>query len=103
MDPYTGRLRSLSEEDTSIMSLMNKAAALTEDQKKQADKLEGLERVPKALESEAKKELAGRDECYVDIRSNSKLAKWASRRRKNKKKIKRNMAKQSRKINRKKK
>ena len=106
MDPNTGRLRSLSHDEDSLLSQMEKSQK--DSALKELDgigkKLEGLERVPEELRQEAKDLLAGREETYVDLKSNSGLAKWAQKRRsaKDKKKMRRKMVKNSKKKNRKK-
>lgn len=94
MDPNTGRLRALSDEESSMLSLM----------KNIPEKLKGLEPLPERLNEEAVKELAGRKECFVDLNSNTSLAKWAKKKRSaaQKKNKRRKMAKKSRKINRRK-
>lgn len=117
MDPNTGRLRALSEEESSVLSMMQQGTAVeeipeetlksTEDVEKIKENLKGLEPLPDELQKEAEKELAGQKETYVDLNSDSPLAKWAADRRKKntpamKKKKRRKTAKKSRRINRKK-
>lgn len=56
----------------------------------------GYTKVPKELETAAKKKLAGKDEAFVSLTSGGKLSKWAAKQRKDKKKA----AKLSRRKNR---
>jgi len=106
MDPNTGRLRALSDDESSILKMMeNTKIAVVEDYSV-PEALKGLESLPVELFKEAEKELDGKKETYVDLKSNSPLAKWAQKRRTEsaakKKKKRRKTAKQSQKINRKK-
>lgn len=93
MDPNTGRLRSLSPEEFDMISSMKKSDL--------PKSLKSLEPLSDDLQEEAEKELAGRKETFIDLKSNSNLAKWAAKKRRDKKKIKRKMAKKSKRINRK--
>ena len=58
--------------------------------------------VPPELQFEAERELDGKNETYVDIKANTPLANWASKKRteRDKKKNKRHMAKKSKRRNR---
>jgi hypothetical protein len=56
--------------------------------------------VPKELQSAAEKKLADKTEAMVSLTSGGKLSKWASEQRKNKRKSRAKIAKQSRKQNR---
>ncbi len=58
--------------------------------------LQNYEPVPKELQTAAKMKLGGKDEAMVSLTSGGKLSRWASKKRKEKRK----MAKQSRKQNR---
>lgn len=103
MDPNTGRLRALTEEESSMLSLMKSDEDT--DNILVAEGLKGLEELPEELNKEAQKELAGRKETFIDLKSDTPLARWAAKRRvssSQKKKRKRKIVKQSRKINRKK-
>ena len=114
MDPNTGRLRALSADEANVLNLMQKSqknVMIVGDGKPEFSKasfvtplnLVGLERVPEGLQQEAQDALGGQQETFVDLKSDTGLAKWAAKRRKeNKKKTKKKMAKKSRKINRKK-
>lgn len=103
MDPNTGRLRALSEDECSVLSMMQKSGTAEKDI---PEELKGLEPLPDKLQEEAEKELAGRKEAFVDLKADTPLANWARKRRKTStakmKKKRRKMAQQSRKINRKK-
>lgn len=105
MDPQTGRLRALSDEESSVLSVMERVETIKEE--KMAEELKGLEPLPENLQKEAEKELAGRKETFVDLKADTPLAKWARKRRNmmspaKKKKKRRKMTKQSQRINRKK-
>jgi len=105
MDPNTGRLRALSSDEFSMLSMMEDAAeTVVRGQRRVPDELKGLEPLPEELNKEAEKVLNGKKETYVDLKSDSPLAKWAQKRRKasaaKKKKKRRKMAKQSQKTNR---
>jgi hypothetical protein len=112
MDPNTGRLRALSGDESSMLSMMQDAKTAVEENI--LEELRGLEPLPEELHKEAEKELDGKKETYVDLKSDSSLAKWARKRRAEsaqkrraesaakKKKKRRKTAKQSQKINRKK-
>lgn len=60
----------------------------------------GYASVPKELQPAAEKKLAGKNEAIVSLTSGGKLSKWASEQRKNKRKSRNKIAKQSRKQNR---
>lgn len=118
MDPNTGRLRSLSMEESDMLDLMQKSQKKIEPviveeprpdpsrsifRPTRSPELLGLEPLPPELHAEAEEALAGERETFIDLKGDSGLAKWAKKRRKdNKKKTKKKMAKKSRKINRKK-
>ena len=107
MDPTTGRLRALSEEESSVMSLIEKGSKLSSKEQAVAETLEGFESLPENLHQDAQKELNGLKETIVDLNTQTPLAQWARKKRKekkvSKKKIRRKMAQHSRKMNRKKK
>jgi hypothetical protein len=76
VNPHTGHLVRLEDE-----------AAL-------AKLAESYERLPKELEAEATKALAGNFETHIDLRGKTPLAEWAKKKRKAK------IAAKSRRINR---
>ena len=83
MDPNTNGLIDLSD--------------LTEDQKQEFfDRMKNYEAIPEYLNMAAKKKLGKERYAEVSKTSGGKLSKWAARRRK-----KRKMQKESRKLNRK--
>lgn len=104
MDPNTGRLRALSSDESSMLEMMQKGGTAVEE-KAISEELKGLEPLPEVLNKEAEKILNGKKETYVDLKSDTPLAKWAKKRRTvsaaKKKKIRRKVAKQSQKTNRK--
>lgn len=56
----------------------------------------GYEPIPEELQPAANKKLAGQNEAFVSLTSGGKLSKWAA----DKRKIRRKMARESRKRNR---
>ncbi|WP_425059209.1 hypothetical protein SCACP_38880 [Sporomusa carbonis] len=62
----------------------------------------GYQPVPPELQTEAERELAGKNESFVDLKAASPLANWAAKKRaeRDKKNDKRRMAKESRRRNR---
>lgn len=84
MNPNTGHLVDLTSDEFRI----------------KLDQLEdeGYERVPRRLQHAARTKLRGRPEAYVQLDSGSKLAAWAKKKRKSRRRNK--IAKQSRRANR---
>lgn len=78
MNPYTGHLVNVGDDEAMQRSL-NRT---------------GYSMVPDKLQAAAQAELAGNTETYVDLRSRSPLAAWAKKKRKEK------AAARSRRINR---
>lgn len=87
MNPDTGHLIDLQDE---------KFRALTEDDLRE----KGYERVPQELSRPARKKLNGRAEATVSKRSGGQLSRWAAGKRKEKRRKRNKIAKQSRKANR---
>jgi hypothetical protein len=49
--------------------------------KKRIDMPEGYDTIPKRLEAEARKALAGQQEAHVDLQARTPLAVWAKKKR----------------------
>ena len=60
-------------------------------------KLDGYTPIPRHLQEDANAALNGKPEAYINLKDNTSLAKWADKKRKNKRKA----VRQSRKANRK--
>lgn len=101
MDVNSGRLVTLENDEADILTKKEDGKTLSEREKslmKERD-LESLQRVPPELERAAQTVLQGKREAQVSLRSGGRLSKWAAGQRKKKR---RKMAKESRRINRKK-